>query len=798
MTGAVNMLLDITERKRAETALRESEGRLSAELAAAHQLQRLSVELVHEQDVQSLYAKLVDAAAAIMRSDCASMQLLHPERGGKGELCLLAAHGFGRQATKFWEWVDADSGCTCGMALRTRERAIATEVETCDFMAGTQDRATYLQAGIHAAQSTPLLSRSGRLLGMLSTHWREPHEPSETDLQRFDVLARQAADLIERAQAETALRASEARLRESEAQFRTLADNISQFAWMADDKGWIFWYNQRWYDYTGTTLEQMQGWGWKQVHHPDHVDRVVQRIQRSWDTGQIWEDTFPLRGKDGRYRWFLSRAQPIRDADGRIVRWFGTNTDITEQRAAEEALRESEERFSAIFAQATAGIAETDVTGRFTTVNERYCAITGRSREELLRLRMQDITHPDDLAKNAPLFAGAVEDGRPFEIEKRYVRPDGSWIWVNNSVFAIKGAMGRVESVTAVCIDITEPKRAESALRESEELYRGLFNSAPAGVFVCGRSGVIQAYNARAAELWGRQPVCADHNELFCGSLRRRLPSGEALPHAQGVTAEVLRTGVARQNVEVIIERPDGSQISVLVSCTPLKSAQGEVTGSITSFIDISDRKRAQEQQRLLLREMNHRIKNLFALAGGVVSLSARTAETPRDLAKAVHERLAALARAHELTLLDLNGGGEKSDQATTLPALIQTIVYPFHTEEDARITISGPGVAIGRNAVTGIALLLQEMATNAAKYGALSTHSGRIDVSWVIWKDELMLAWREHGGPPLNGPPEKEGFGSLLARLTVTDQLAGNISRDWKPEGLTINLSLSLGHLAQ
>ncbi len=120
-------------------------------------------------------------------------------------------------------------------------------------------------------------------------------------------------------------------IRESEDRFRTLADNISQLAWMADEKGWIFWYNKRWYDYTGTSLPEMEGWGWKKVHHPDHVDRVVARIQVSWDSGEPSEDHFPMRGKDGRYRWFLSRALPIRDESGKVVRWFGTNTDITEE-----------------------------------------------------------------------------------------------------------------------------------------------------------------------------------------------------------------------------------------------------------------------------------------------------------------------------------------------------------------------------------------------------------------------------------------------------------------------------------
>ncbi|MEZ6108008.1 MAG: PAS domain S-box protein [Pirellulaceae bacterium] len=162
---------------------------------------------------------------------------------------------------------------------------------------------------------SPLIDRNGQVIGASKT----------------------VRDITERKLAERALR-------ESEAKFRNLADNMSQFAWMADSKGWIFWYNRRWYDYTGTTLEEMQGWGWKAVHHPDHVDRVVSKIQQAWDTGQIWEDTFPLRGKDGEYRWFLSRAIPIRDASGEITVWLGTNTDVTERMEAERALRESDQR----------------------------------------------------------------------------------------------------------------------------------------------------------------------------------------------------------------------------------------------------------------------------------------------------------------------------------------------------------------------------------------------------------------------------------------------------------------------
>lgn len=127
-------------------------------------------------------------------------------------------------------------------------------------------------------------------------------------------------------------------LDESRQQFVALADNIPQLAWMADSTGYIFWYNARWFEYTGTTLDQMEGWGWQKVHHPEFVDRVTQRIQHAWDTGEPWEDTFPLRRADGIYRWFLSRARPIRDENGDVVLWCGTNTDITEQRETTERI----------------------------------------------------------------------------------------------------------------------------------------------------------------------------------------------------------------------------------------------------------------------------------------------------------------------------------------------------------------------------------------------------------------------------------------------------------------------------
>ncbi len=149
-------------------------------------------------------------------------------------------------------------------------------------------------------------------------------------------------------------------LLESERQFRTLADNMSQLAWTADAAGSIYWYNERWYEYTGSSLEAMLALGWRSVHHPDHIGRISARLSHCFATGSIWEDTFPLRGKGGGYSWFLARALPIRDEHGHITHWLGTNTDITAQVNAEDALRELNESLELRVAERTRELASTN------------------------------------------------------------------------------------------------------------------------------------------------------------------------------------------------------------------------------------------------------------------------------------------------------------------------------------------------------------------------------------------------------------------------------------------------------
>ena len=211
---------------------------------------------------------------------------------------------------------------------------------------------------------SPVFSTSGELVA-ISTIARDITEQKKAEKQKQELLERtqlfaeelevsneelqvtteelQNANEELRQQGEELIEINES-LRESEERFRALADNIPNLAWMADADGWIFWYNQQWYDYTGTTLEEMRGWGWQNVHHPDYVDAVTEEWSESIREGKFYDDTFPLKGKDGEYRWFLTRVIPIRDEHGNIQRWFGTNTDITEQKNAEELILWNQKR----------------------------------------------------------------------------------------------------------------------------------------------------------------------------------------------------------------------------------------------------------------------------------------------------------------------------------------------------------------------------------------------------------------------------------------------------------------------
>ena len=295
--------------------------RLADELNATQLLQGLSLEMAHEVDVDALYAKLVGVAKTLMRSDFASMQQYFPHLGARGELKLIGHYGFSEEAAKFWAWVRADSSCTCGAAIVRRERVIASDVKNTEFMAGTSDQAQLLAAGIRAVQTTPLLSRRGELVGMISTHWKVPHAPSERDLRLMDILARLAADLIERKSHDEEQHRREERL-------RALTQLLTDVPWQARNDGAFENLQAAWENYTGQNWDAHAGHGWIDAFHPD--DRAD--VQTSWSaaffSAQPYEHAARLwHAASQQYRQCLIRATPIRNEDGSVREWVGACTE---------------------------------------------------------------------------------------------------------------------------------------------------------------------------------------------------------------------------------------------------------------------------------------------------------------------------------------------------------------------------------------------------------------------------------------------------------------------------------------
>lgn len=323
----VGTLMDITDRKQAEHAL-------TTELEAAQRLQQVSTQLIQADNIEGLYDVILDTAVAVLHADFASLQILYPERGDGGELKLIGFRGFTAEAARFWEWVSPASESACGVALRTGQRVFVPNVLECDFMDGSEDLATYLQTGIRAVQTTPLFSRDGALLGMISTHWREPHQPTQNELRTLDILARQAADLIDRKQAEAALR-------ESEEHFRQLADAMPQLVWTARPDGQIDYFNRRAEENYGVHPAEDGTWSWERMIHPDDMPSTLEAIQIAVQTGEIYQTEHRVRMMNGSYRWHLARGIPFKNPAGKVLRWYGTTTDIEDQKQIEARLRGS-------------------------------------------------------------------------------------------------------------------------------------------------------------------------------------------------------------------------------------------------------------------------------------------------------------------------------------------------------------------------------------------------------------------------------------------------------------------------
>jgi PAS domain S-box-containing protein len=434
------------------------------------------------------------------------------------------------------------------------------------------------------------------------TNWH-PWRGSDGSIVGVNVVAE---EITERKRAEAILAASERALRDSEARFRELADNISQFAWTADQSGRRYWFNKRWYDYTGTTLEGMEGLGWQKVHHPEHVERVVQNIRSSFESGTPWEDTFPLRGRDGTYRWFLARALPIRNKTGEIVRWFGTDTDITQQVEAEKALRELNDNLETRIAAETRErlhiwnvsqdlLVVADEEGKYLSVNPAWTTSLGWSESDLLGRSSQWLLHPNDQEKTRIEIDHLAAGLKTRRFESRFRHKDGSYRWISWKAVPDRGriyAMGR---------DVTELKDTENELRETRRELAQV-----------GERATLAAMTAAIAHEI-RQPLAAIVSNANAGLrwLSRTIPDfDEVRDTLRRIAADGLRAGEVTQRVSTGLTKGDGAgallnvneiiRETIALARAELDAARMIVELDLTEGLPLIPAHRGQLQQMML------------------------------------------------------------------------------------------------------------------------------------------------------------------------------------------------------
>lgn len=321
---------------------------------------------------------------------------------------------------------------------------------------------------------------------------------------------------------------------------------------------------------------------------------------------------------------------------------------------------------------------------------------------------------------------------------------------------------------------------------ERERRFRGLLDALPAAVYTTDAQGRLTYYNQAAIDLWGYRPGLG--TQEWCGSWKLYWPDGMPLPHNECPMALALKERKPIRGVEAIAERPDGTRVSFMPYPTPLLDADGRLVGAVNMLVDITEKKWAEAEQHMLVREVHHRVRNTLAIAQAIVGSTAKSSATVEDFKDALIGRIAALARTH---LLMSNGA-----RVVLFDSMLHSELDPFDDDSGKRVVMNGPAVEISSRHAVPLGMAVHELTTNSAKYGALSTLGGRVDADWRIHVEadqrRLEFEWIETGGPEVV-KPARNGFGAQLLTSVLPRQINAETDLEWRPEGLRVRIRIPL-----
>jgi PAS domain S-box-containing protein len=369
-------------------------------------------------------------------------------------------------------WPIGPNRGSCGTAVYLKKRVIIQDVAK-DPRWPDDARSVALEHGVCAAWSEPLISKSGEVLGTFCISYSEPRTPNSRDLELIEAAGHIARIAIKRQRSQEALRTALDEIKNSESRLRQVIDAIPTLAWCNLPDGPNEFLNKRWHEYTGLSPEESHGWGWQAAFHPEDIPPLMERWRELLVSGEPGEIEARLRRHDGVYRWFLIRVEPFRDASGKLVRWYGTSTDIETLKQTEEKLREDERELRRITDAIPQTIVVLDPSGAPLHANQATLDYTGLTAKDVFTPDFRErIFHPDDLERLRDERTAALARELPFEAEQRARRKDGQYRWFLIRYNPFRNEQGQVIRWYATGTDIDDRVRAEERTRNENLALR--------------------------------------------------------------------------------------------------------------------------------------------------------------------------------------------------------------------------------------------------------------------------------------------------------------------------------------